>query len=463
MKEETRKQPRLMLAATKSGSGKTLITCGVLRLLQRQGKTVSAFKCGPDYIDPMFHRTVLKVPTGNLDTFFTDDATTIQLLSEGSKGTDIAVIEGVMGYFDGGGRDGRLASAQSLAAVTRTPVILIVDAAGAARSVVPVVKGFVDYDETKQIRGVLLNRVSGGICGQLKKWIEEAAGVPVIGYLPKIQDVSWESRHLGLMMPQEMTDVLAQIDRVADTLAETADTKLLLQIAEAAEALPEREVTLKAKKTNAVRVAVARDEAFCFCYEENLRLMEEEGAALTFFSPLHDSTLPEADLYLFGGGYPELHAPALSENEAMLRSVRAAAADGAFLLAECGGFMYLQESMETKDGVCCPMAGVLEGRSFMTDRLVRFGYLTLKAAAGASDTLAGRLLGEDQFLRGHEFHYFDTSKNGDVCVAEKTTGNRSYPCMQSKERILAGFPHLYYLSNPKVIRKLFALIAESRK
>ena len=461
--------PRLMIAAPGSGSGKTLITCGLLRLLQRKNYRPAAFKCGPDYIDPMFHRQVLGIPSRNLDTFFspadsdnsanTAPATLARAVVKNKA--DIAVIEGVMGYFDGTGPSGMDASSFDLAQQTDTPVILILNAKGMSRSVVPLLKGFADYEkEDRKIRGAILNRISAGMFPIMKKWIEEDTDLRVIGYLPQDDSLSWGSRHLGLLQPGEVTDLQGQIDHLADTLEKTIDMEALLDLAGTAPAilLPSGKSQKKddmAPVSPVPRIAVARDEAFSFYYEDNLEMLQECGAELVFFSPVHDRKLPAADGLLLGGGYPELHAGALAQNEEMKAQIRERAAKGMPVLAECGGFMYLQENLVLtdrtagKDGAgqkTYKMCGLLPGTCRMTDKLVRFGYLELEKKDGQSGE-AG-CLKEGHRIRGHEFHYFDSTDNGHACTAHKPGRRRSWDCMVVQDNIMAGFPHLYYRSDP---------------
>ena len=466
--------PRFMVAAPSSGSGKTLITCGLLRLLKRENFRPAAFKCGPDYIDPMFHRQVLGIPSRNLDTFFSpaDSAVSGNSVQEimaravmGSK-ADISVIEGVMGYFDGTGVSGTEGSSCDLAQQTGTPVILVVSAKGMSRSIVPLLKGFAEYERGNgRIRGVILNRVSSGSFAAMKKWIEEDTPLKVIGYVPQDESLRWESRHLGLMQPSEMADLQGQLDHIADVLAETIDLKALLEIAHAVPSLRFYAGTKQyASDLPSPRIAVARDEAFNFYYEDNLEMLQECGARLVFFSPVHDRELPEAEGLLIGGGYPELYAKELSENESMRASICARAAEGLPVLAECGGFMYLQQAMELpeKSGASqvdfsvkksFPMCGVLPGTCRMTDKLVRFGYIELEnkgAWAENKGAWAGTAgyLPSGHHIRGHEFHYFDSTDNGEACTAWKPGRKRSWDCMVLKENIMAGFPHLYYRSDP---------------
>ena len=513
--------PRLMLAAPSSGSGKTMVTCGLLSLLQRKNLRPAAFKCGPDYIDPMFHRQVLGIPSRNLDTFFSpadspvSGNTAKETMARACRrcGADIAVIEGVMGYYDGTGVSGTEASSCELARQTETPVVLVVNARGMSRSIVPMLKGFADYEkENSGIRGVILNRISSSMFPVMKKWIEEDTDLKVIGYVPHDDTVSWGSRHLGLLQPEEVADLQDQINHLADVLEKTIDIDALLQLAGTAPAFeiptdslrdgsagaftldessrveavnaPARDeisgteaanAPARNDQTDCPRIAVARDEAFSFYYEDNLELLQEMGAELVFFSPVHDRTIPRADGLLLGGGYPELHAKALADNETMKEQIRELAAEGMPILAECGGFMYLQQSLdpgnyesaagtgqdaddssirqsadasekETSSKSLYQMCGVLPGTCRMTDRLVRFGYIELEKKDGETGT-AGYLQ-DGHHIRGHEFHYFDSTENGRECTAWKPGRKRSWDCMVVQGNIMAGFPHLYYRSDP---------------
>ena len=465
--EQTLPIPRIMVAASSSASGKTLITCGLLCLLKRRQFKPAAFKCGPDYIDPMFHRQVLGISSRNLDTYFSpgDSAVrgnTVQEIMARAvlcSKADISVIEDVMGYFDGAGASGMQASSCDLAQQTDTPVILVVSAKGMGRSIVPLLKGFAEYERGKsRICGVILNRVTSGTFAAMKKWIEEDTSLKVIGYVPQDEGLVWESRHLGLMQPSEMADIKEQIDHLADVLAETIDLEALLTIARSAPPLHFCAYGKQyAADPSAPRIAVARDEAFNFYYDDNLEMLQECGAQLVYFSPLHDRELPEADGILIGGGYPELYAKELSENESMRASICAHAAEGMPILAECGGFIYLQQVIELsgKDSASreafpvkrsFPMCGVLPGTCRMTDKLVRFGYIELEnkgARAGAAGYLQS-----GHHIRGHEFHYFDSTDNGEACTAWKPGRKRSWDCMAAQGNIMAGFPHLYYRSDP---------------
>lgn len=436
-----------MIAAPKSGSGKTMITCGLLQALLDREEKVLAYKCGPDYIDPMFHRRVLGIPGRNLDTFFTGEEKTRELFLESSTEGSFCVMEGVMGLFDGLGGIREEGSSYHLAKVTRTPILLVVDAKGMGRSVLALLAGFLAYDEEKLIKGVLFNRMAKGYYEILKPLIEEELHLPVVGYLPEQKELTLESRHLGLLMPGEVENLQDKMKRLAEVLTKTVDMEKILQIGRAAcdlEGFAKTDWTGREEIAPTIKIAVARDEAFCFYYEENLKLLEELGAELVYFSPLWEKELPkDVNGLLLGGGYPELYAEALSANESMRESIKKAVEGGMPTLAECGGFLYLHETLESKEEVF-PMAGVLPGKGFNTGKLVRFGYIEIEEKQSS-------FLPPGEKIRGHEFHYYDTEYNGEDCRAIKTVTGRSYPCIVSNKTCFLGFPHLYYPSNPDFV------------
>ena len=474
--------PRILIAAPGSGSGKTLLICALLRLLGRKGIRAAAYKCGPDFIDPMFHKKVLGTPSRNLDLYLAGEEGVRRSFAAGCEGAQIAVIEGVMGYFDGTGTSGMEGSSYHLASVLQAPVLLAADVRGMSRSAAALIKGFADYGEQKMIRGAFLNRVSPAIADRISGWLKSEAKIPVLGSFPVDESLRIESRHLGLVEPDEIPDLLQKIDRAADLLEQTLNLELLLEIAKSApvlrvekesvkapgtvpesdwgDAVPEsarKDSTAKSAREDAtakaspVTIAVAEDEAFSFFYEDNLELLEELGAEIVSFSPLHDTSLPEADGLLIGGGYPELRAQELAANTFMVSAIRRAAEQGMPMLAECGGFQYLQEELVDAEGTAYKMCGVLKGSSRMTKKLVRFGYVEVSGE--------GLYFGSGRAIRGHEFHYSDSTDNGSACRAVKPDG-RSWDCMVVQGRITAGYPHLYYRSDPAFAE---AFVTECRK
>lgn len=559
--------PALLFAAPGSGSGKTTLVCAALQGLLTAGFQPHAFKCGPDYIDPMFHREVLGVPSRNLDLFlmgeeglsgafaagvreelseafaagmreegfsksFTADvirreaseraayrANTCRSIEEADEdeasGKRITIVEGVMGLYDGLGGISEEASSYDVACRLGLPVILIVDAKGMGRSLLPLLSGFLSYDREKRIKGVILNRTTKGFCDKVAPLIEEELNLPVLGCFPECKDLQLRSRHLGLVLPEELGDIRAQLARAGELFVENVDMERLLAIAgegarggcgdgarnvanvdlrEAAqdgEKCSAGEHDIKALSscmygselhqvkshdvapTRHPRIAVARDEAFCFLYEDNLDLLKKLGAEIVFFSPIHDEALPAGTQgLLLPGGYPELYAEELALNADMRDAIREAIAGGMPSLAECGGFLYLHEGIrvgedtrrpanqsaegaegtqETTDipvGTVYPMCGVLPGICENQGHLVRFGYVEIRTTEHTEQATLLKNLLAGGTIRAHEFHYYDVPNPGEDCIAVKPVGGRSYRCMHAGENYLWGFPHLYYPSNP---------------
>ena len=452
--------PRVMFAAMRSGSGKTTVTCGVLAALKKENIRIQAYKCGPDYIDPMFHRTVLGIDTGNLDTFFADADAIGRILARDTKDAELIVMEGVMGYYDGVGGTTTMASSYELSKVTKTPVILIVDAKGASVTLAATIRGIMEYKKDSRIAGVILNRVSPMFYSRIKHVIETECGIPVLGYLTENASFAVPSRHLGLLQPDEMQKQRDWVETVAEAARKTIDIDGILEIAAQAEMLQIRESTCETEKCkfpSGYRIGVARDAAFSFYYRENLRMLEDMGATLVYFSPLADAHVPEVDALIFGGGYPELYAKQLYENPSMRTSVWQALESGMPCHAECGGFLYLGKSLADAEGNVYEMVGFLDGAGFRTERLQRFGYVEL--APQETDAFAVNAI-----LRGHEFHYWDSTDCGNACLAWKPLSKqKTYPCMVKKKGTFAGFPHLYYAGAEAFFYHLFLDGAETRR
>lgn len=454
----TKKGARIMIAAPQSGSGKTLITCALLQALKEKNYYLESFKCGPDYIDPMFHKTVLGISSRNLDPFFTEDSITRMLLAKGQDSRDLAVIEGVMGLYDGLGGIREEASSYALAKATNTPIILTVNARGMGRSLLALLSGFLQYDTAHLIKGVILNQTPSSFASVLSKEIEETFHIPVVASFPVRDDVRIESRHLGLVMPYELEDIQSRLKIASQVLCENANIEQILEIAKSAPKLEydvKRDIKQKLTEKT-IRIGVARDEAFCFYYEDNLDLLKSLGAKLIFFSPLHDDTLPkDLDGILFGGGYPELYLKELEENENMRNSVKSAIENKMPSLAECGGFMYLHDTIFDSEKKTYKMAGVIHACCMKKERLVRFGYLTLNSKTDS-------FLQKGETIRGHEFHYYDSEDNGECAIAKKPVGTRSWECVHAGSDHWWGFAHLSYYSNPKFAEK-FAEACRSYK
>ncbi len=451
------KRPRILLAAPGSGSGKTLLTTGLLTLFQNRGIRCRSFKCGPDYIDPMFHKYVLGIDSCNLDSFFLSEEELRALFHKRAESAELSILEGVMGYYDGIGGNSLSASTYEVAKITDTPVILVVDGKGSSLSLAAQIKGFLDYQKDSHICGVILNKTNKMVGERLRPEIEKL-DVRYLGAVPVCETMDIKSRHLGLTMPEEQSELRGHLDAFAEQLAQCLDVEEILKLAGYSEKEPaeagktiqeDAKVTetasRKAGQAESVcshaahRMAVAMDEAFCFYYQENLDFLRRHGWELVPFSPLHDAALPDQiEAILLGGGYPELYAKELSSNEPMLASIRNAHASGIKILAECGGFLYLQEHLEDEHGNQWPMAGLIHADGFRTAKLGRFGYISLEQGGACR-------------IKGHEFHYWDSTAPGTAFHAAKPQSNRGWDCMYQTDSLLAGFPHLYYLSGPELI------------
>lgn len=434
--------PRLLIGGTHSGCGKTTVTSAVLQALAERGTLPAAFKCGPDYIDPMFHTEIIGAPSRNLDLFLCDDGTVRALLAKNAAGAPLALMEGVMGYYDGVGGTSETASACDLAQKTGTPSVLVLSVKGMSLSCAAVLSGFLHFKENT-IAGVVLNGVSKGMYAYYRDIIQSQTGVRVYGHLPFDARAAIGSRHLGLITAAEITDLKERLHCLAQLAEEYMDLDGLLALARSAPplsaVLPETEPVC----AQPVRIAVARDRAFCFYYEDSLDLLRAQGAELVPFSPLEDSMLPQkiGGLYL-GGGYPELYAARLSANTAMLHAIRQAVRAGLPTVAECGGFMLLHERLVDADGCAYPMAGVIPGSASMTGRLQNFGYITVTAG---QDTLLCRA---GERIRAHEFHYAVSDDAGCACTARKPLREKTWPCIHATGTLFAGYPHFHFYANP---------------
>lgn len=451
----------MMICAASSGSGKTMIVCGLLELLKNRGFRPVAFKCGPDFIDPLFHRQVQGTAGTNLDSFFLPPQELRRLFAAVCREEEeknppapgcetVAVAEGVMGYFDGMGGCTSQGSSWEIGRILGIPGIFVADARGAGLSVAAQIQGFLNYrpQGAKQadgnIRGVILNGVSPALYPLLKEKIQEELGVAVVGYVPKLSWLKVESRHLGLVLPGEIQDIRQQLERLGQVMEETIDLDLLLSLASCSE--PKEAIPKAPVPAGRFDLAVAQDAAFCFYYQENLKALEAAGARLRFFSPLKDEKLPQGvDGVLLGGGYPELYARELWENASMRQSILQAAREGMPMLGECGGYLYLLEALESAaDHKVYPMVGVFSGTGRREEKLRHFGYISLEQSQDGLYMKAG------ESVRGHEFHYWHCREDDALgqLRAKKPSGSRSWPAMREQYQVFAGFPHLYYPSLP---------------
>ncbi|MDR2490332.1 MAG: cobyrinate a,c-diamide synthase [Spirochaetaceae bacterium] len=492
--------PRLLITASSSGGGKTTLTCALLAAFSARGLKTAAFKCGPDYIDPLFHREICGTPSSNLDLFMLGEAAALSLFEHRARDADIAVIEGAMGFYDGIGASSR-ASAWEAACLTQTPAVLIEDCRASALTVAARLMGLIRFREPQLVRGIILNNCGESLFLELKKAIETETGVKVYGFLPFMRDCHIKSRHLGLVTPDETSELHKKIAAAAAQIKQSVDLDALIELAREAVSensqfgrifalraktglsapiagamdgagtvqgrkaalgafLPKAEMPSSKIGTRPIfepiplqslarlqTVAVARDKAFCFYYEDALSLLVEMGAELRFFSPLAGETLPPdaRGLYL-GGGYPELYAKELSANAALRREIRQAVQDGLPCIAECGGFMYLHDTLFDGEGRAWPMCGAVSGACRKTEKLIRFGYAAYTAL---HDNL---LCGAGEILRGHEFHYWESDDSGADFIAEKPSTGATWNAIIARGNLFAGFPHFHLCGKPEAAR-----------
>jgi cobyrinic acid a,c-diamide synthase len=399
------KIPRIVIGAVASGVGKTTIAAGIIAALRRQGLVVQPFKCGPDYIDPSYHERAAGRPCRNLDAWMLNDAQLVEGFSRACRDADIAVIEGVMGLFDGSNWHDERASTAQIAKLLAAPVILVIDIAGAARSAAAVVLGCQHFDSDLSLRGVILNFAgSENHAKGCADAISRITGLPLLGWLPRDSTLQIPERHLGLVPGSEHQDPTALIAGIADAVAERFDLGAITEVARTVGDLPDtpfRVAAVRGEPSTERRViAVARDDAFCFYYPENLELLMEAGADIEFFSPLQGEqpAANAAGVYL-GGGYPELHAAKLAANLGLWQALKTLRRRNAPIFAECGGFMVLTEALIDGEGRRWPMAGLIPGVARMTNKLAALGY------RHATAVRANLLTESGDILRGHEFRY----------------------------------------------------------
>lgn len=448
------RQHAFILAGTGSGCGKTTVTLGLLRLLQQRGLRVQPYKVGPDYLDTGWHTALCGVASRNLDGFMLPPSTLNALFGEQMQQADIAVIEGVMGLYDGYGTDPNYCSSAAMAKQLGCPVILLVDGKAVSTSIAATVMGFQHFDPSLNIAGVIVNRVNSDSHFQLlKNAIERYCDLPVLGYVPRAEGVSLPERHLGLVTARESLIDAQPWQDFAATLERTLDVDRLLELS-VLNTLPPGECPPMPASGEGLTLAVADDEAFSFYYPDNLALLERAGVTLVRFSPLHDAALPDCQMIWLGGGYPELHARALAANAPMLAQLRAAHERGVAIYAECGGLMYLGTTLEDAQGKVYAMANILPGDSKMGKRLTRFGYCEAQAE---QQTL---LAAPGEVLRGHEFHYSDfTARLPAVMACRKTRDGVVLQRWQGGWQLgntFASYLHVHFAQRPDMLNHWFA-------
>lgn len=438
--------PRILIAGANSGCGKTTITCAILKALVDKKFIIQPYKCGPDYIDPMLYTHITKTEARNLDPFFLDSKELEQVFIKDAKEAEIAVIEGVMGFYDGVGMT-KKASTHSVAEATKTPVILVMNVKGMANTVIPLLKGLREYNfGDNQIKGVILNCCTKSLYESMKPLIEEELKIMVLGYFPVNEKIVIGNRHLGLMTAQEIGNLREIVEELGRIASETIDLERVVMLAKSACVLEDREqipseiIDVREElKEQEVKIAVARDKAFCFYYRENLDILEQMGAKLCYFSPIKDKKLPEgiSGIYL-GGGYPEAYAKELSENRKMQREIIKAHEEKIPILGECGGFMYLCKQLVDMNGDAFSMTGLIDAKISMTSKLnMQFGYVTATALKTAG------FVEEGAKIRTHEFHYSKEEPRGELFEFEKISGKK-WNGVYSDENLMAGYPHWYF-------------------
>lgn len=448
------KQHAFVLAGTGSGCGKTTVTLGLLKLLMQRGLRVQPYKVGPDYLDTGWHTALCGVPSRNLDGFMLPPSILNALFGEHMQQADIAVIEGVMGLYDGYGTDPNYCSSAAMAKQLGCPVILLVDGKAVSTSIAATVMGFQHFDPSLNIAGVIVNRVNSDSHFQLlKSAIERYCSLPVLGYVPRADGVALPERHLGLVTARESTVDTQPWQDFAAGLERTLDIDALLALTELS-ALPVGEWPATPLHGEGLTLALADDEAFNFYYPDNLALLERAGVTIVRFSPLHDRKLPDCQMLWLGGGYPELHARRLAANLPMLEQIRAAHRRGVAIYAECGGLMYLGSTLEDAQGEIHAMADILPGASKMGKRLTRFGYCEAQAE---SPTL---LAAPGDVLRGHEFHYSDFIPQIPAAMScRKVRDGETLQQWQGgwqRGNTFASYLHLHFAQRPAMLNHWFA-------
>ncbi|MBI3329594.1 MAG: cobyrinate a,c-diamide synthase [Nitrospinae bacterium] len=457
---EPRRLPRLLIAGTHSGVGKTSVVLGILGALRRRGVRVQGFKVGPDFIDPMYHRAVTGAPSYNLDSWLMGQEGVRRAFARVAPPEGVSIIEGVMGMFDGRST-GPEGSTAEVAAILHAPVLLVIDVGGMSRSAAAVVQGYTRFDPGVHIVGVVLNRAGGARHYQLVKTvIEEQAGVPVWGYLPWDDELMVPERHLGLVPVGEDVAFQAVCSALGNTAHRLLDIDALLATAWAAPSLPDPASLEMSAGHTRVRIGIARDAAFNFYYEANLLWLRQWGAALVEFSPITDPTLPAGvDGLYFGGGFPEVFAKGLSENHTFLDSLRQAHHAKMPIYAECGGLMYLVEEIQGQGGDRYAMAGLLPGACRLTDRLQNFGY---KEVLSLRDSLLGP---RGLHTRGHEFHYslWEGRPEGVSLYRTRSSHGDEHEEGYCAENLTASYVHLHFDACPQVARSLVETAAAFRQ
>ncbi len=453
--------PRLVIAGTHSGVGKTTVTLALMAALRQQGRLVQPFKAGPDFIDPGHHGLATGRPSRNLDGWMLGETVNLDIFLRAAAGADLSIIEGMMGLFDGTSPNSDQGSTAELAALLGAPVLLVIDGSAIARSAAAMAHGYARFDSALRVEGVLFNRVqSQGHFQLLKEAVESSTGLKAVGYLKSDPEMAIGDRHLGLLTALE-PGVAACYDKLGKAARETVDMEKVVALAQAAapmESSPCQQT--RSNDVSPVCIGIAHDPAFCFYYQDNLDLLEQEGAKCVRFSPLHDSQLPDVDLLYFGGGYPELYGTSLAANRAMRKAIRSFAERGGPIYAECGGMMYLTRAIRDLEGNAHDMVGLFQAESVMSRTAMTLGYRNLSLSRSCLLGHAGMT------ARGHEFHYSILESSVPLEYACELTDVQS----QSKgcdglmqDNTVGLYTHLHFRSQPAIAASLVAAARAGRE
>ncbi len=447
--------PRLAIAGTASGVGKTTVTLAILAALRKRGRQVQPFKAGPDFIDPGHHAAVTGQPSRNLDGWMLGAERNRAIFAQAAADADLSIIEGMMGLFDGSSPVNETGSTAELAKQLDAPVLLVIDGSAMARSAAAMVSGYARFDPAVRVAGVLFNRVGGeGHYRLLKAAVEAETDVAVVGYLKPDAAVTVADRHLGLVTAMEQGPA-ELYDRLGTMAAETIDLALVESLARMAGGAPfaSAPFTITRGMERSIRIGVAYDPAFCFYYQDNLDLLEAAGAELIRFSPLNDQQLPDVEMLYLGGGYPELHGAALAGNVAMRTAIAQFAGRGGTIYAECGGMMYLTQAIRDFEGRSHEMVGLFAAEAVMRKSGLTLGYRTMKLARSCILGAAGML------ARGHEFHYSTLVPQGSLtyaCGLTDARGDSKGPDGLSVGNAVGLYTHLHFASQPQIAVSLVA-------
>lgn len=430
--------PRLIIAATQSGSGKTTITAGLLKALKNRGLNVQAYKVGADYIDTGWHELASGKPSHNLDSWLVGEDKLKKIFIETSHGADLSIIEGVMGLYDGG--KGGVSSTAEISKLLNAPVILVIDAKSMGTSAAAVALGFKEFDKSIDLAGVILNRLGSDSHKNIIVDALNQLGIKVFGAIKRNDEFFLPERHLGLV-PTAENNSADVIDKISAAVEYQIDIDALIDLANTATPIKITSSPLLAPNRR-LKIGVARDEAFNFYYESSLQELERLGAEIIYFSPLHDEHLPEVSGLIIGGGFPEMFAARLEQNKSLRADILNAATNNLPIFAECGGFMYLMRNLVDFDGNSFEMCGVIDGSATMTKKLQMVGYVEAEIL---SDCVIGKA---GDKIRAHEFHFSTSNAQDNLFKCRRMRTGKEYLAGVCKKNIVASYLHIHFAGCP---------------